>query len=160
MRLIILSLLTFLSTQIFAQADFEKKLQTKLIMAEDGDVINIEAGKFLLTKSLSLDGKKNITIRGKGIDKTVLNFKAQTQGAEGIRITNCENIILEDFTAEDSKGDLIKTMHVKGITFRRLKTAWMGKPSPTNGSYGLYPVLCEKVLIDSCIAIGASDAGI
>ena len=160
MRLIILSLLTFLSTQIFAQADFEKKLQTKLIMAEDGDVINIEAGKFLLTKSLSLDGKKNITIRGKGIDKTVLNFKAQTQGAEGIRITNCENIILEDFTAEDSKGDLIKTMHVKGITFRRLKTAWTGKPSPTNGSYGLYPVLCEKVLIDSCIAIGASDAGI
>lgn len=160
MRLIILSLFTLFSTQIFAQADFEKKLQTKLILAEDGDVINIEAGKFLLTKSLSLDGKKNITIRGKGIDKTVLNFKAQTQGAEGIRITNCENIILEDFTAEDSKGDLIKTMHVKGITFRRLKTAWTGKPSPTNGSYGLYPVLCEKVLIDSCIAIGASDAGI
>jgi parallel beta-helix repeat protein len=51
-------------------------------------------------------------------------------------------------------------MRVKGITFRRLKTAWTGKPSPTNGSYGLYPVLCEKVLIDSCIAIGASDAGI
>ena len=80
MRLIILSLLTFFSTQIFAQADFEKKLQTKLILAEDGDVINIEAGTFALTKSLSLDGKKNITIRGKGIDKTVLNFKAQTQG--------------------------------------------------------------------------------
>ena len=130
-----------------AQADFEKKLQTKLIMAEDGDVINIEAGNFALTKSLSIDGKKNITIRGKGIDKTVLSFKGQTQGAEGIRITNGENIILEDFTAEDSKGDLIKTMHVKGITFRRLKTAWTGKPSPTNGSYALYPVLCEKVLI-------------
>jgi parallel beta-helix repeat protein len=147
MKLLLLSLFSILSTQIMAQADFEKKLQTKLIMAEDGDVINIEAGNFALTKSLSIDGKKNITIRGKGIDKTVLSFKGQTQGAEGIRITNGENIILEDFTAEDSKGDLIKTMHVKGITFRRLKTAWTGKPSPTNGSYALYPVLCEKVLI-------------
>jgi parallel beta-helix repeat protein len=51
-------------------------------------------------------------------------------------------------------------MQVKGITFRRLKTAWTGGPKSTNGSYGLYPVLCENVLIDSCIAIGASDAGI
>ena len=67
MRLLILSLFTLLSTQMIAQADFEKKLQTKLILAEDGDVINIEAGNFALTKSLSLDGKKNITIRVKGI---------------------------------------------------------------------------------------------
>ena len=119
MRIKILSLFTLLSTQIFAQADFEKKLQTKLILAEDGDVINIEAGNYALTKSLSLDGKKNITLRGKGIDKTILSFKGQTQGAEGIKVTNCDNIDLEDFTAEDSKGDLIKTMHVKGITFRR-----------------------------------------
>jgi parallel beta-helix repeat protein len=51
-------------------------------------------------------------------------------------------------------------MQVKGITFRRVKTAWTGGPKSTNGSYGLYPVLCENVLIDSCIAIGASDAGI
>ena len=108
MRLIILSLLTFFNTQIFAQADFEKKLQTKLILAEDGDVINLEAGNFALTKSLSLDGKKNITIRGKGIDKTVLNFKAQTQGAEGIRITNCENIILEDFNFFNSLSLLVE----------------------------------------------------
>lgn len=94
------------------------------------------------------------------MDKTILSFKGQTQGAEGIKVSNCENIVIEDMTTEDSKGDLIKTMQVKGITFRRVKTAWTGGPKSTNGSYGLYPVLCENVLIDSCIAIGASDAGI
>jgi nitrous oxidase accessory protein NosD len=85
-------LLIFLisSFAAFAQADFEKKLQTKLILAEDGTTIEIEAGTFFLTKSLSLEGKKNITLRGKGIDKTVLSFKNQIQGAEGIKITNCE----------------------------------------------------------------------
>ena len=151
----------FLSSfSALAQADFEKILQTKLILAEDGTTIDIEAGTYFLTKSLSLEGKKNITLRGKGIDKTVLSFKNQVQGAEGIKITNCENIILEDFTSQDSKGDLIKTMQVKGMTFRRLKAEWLGKPKASNGSYAFYPVLCEQVMIDSCIAIGASDAGI
>ncbi len=153
-------LLSLLSFSAFSQADFEKNLQKRLILAEDGATIEIEAGRFSLTKSLSLEGKKNITLRGKGMDKTILSFKGQTQGAEGIKVSNCENIVIEDMTTEDSKGDLIKTMQVKGITFRRVKTAWTGGPKSTNGSYGLYPVLCENVLIDSCIAIGASDAGI
>jgi parallel beta-helix repeat protein len=155
-----LSLFSLIAFNLFSQADFEKKLQKQLILAEDGATIEIPAGNFQLTKSLSLEGKKNIVIKGKGIDQTVLSFKSQTQGAEGIKISNCENITLEDFTAEDSKGDLIKTMHVKGMTFRRLKTAWTGGPKSTNGSYALYPVLCENVLIEYCVAIGASDAGI
>jgi len=143
-----------------AQADVEKKIQTDLILAEDGDVVNLDGGVFTISKSLSLDGKKNIVIRGKGIDKTILTFKDQTSGAEGIRVSNCENIVLEDMTVQDSKGDLIKTMHVKGITFKRIKAEWTGKPDQKNGGYALYPVQCENVLIDSCIAIGASDAGI
>jgi parallel beta-helix repeat protein len=32
--------------------------------------------------------------------------------------------------------------------------------SEKNGSYALYPVMCEKVLIEECTARGASDAGI
>jgi parallel beta-helix repeat protein len=147
-------------TPVMGQAQFEKALQTQLILASDGDVIEIEAGNFQITGSLSLEGKKKITIRGKGMDNTVLNFKDQKTGAEGIKITNCENIVLEDLTVQDSKGDLIKTMHVKDITFRRIKAEWTGGPKAENGSYALYPVLCTNILIDSCIAIGASDAGI
>lgn len=153
--------LLFLSLNTaFGQADFEKKVQTQLIMAKDGSDVEITEGSFQLTKSLSLEGKKNIVIRGKGMDKTILSFKNQTSGAEGIRVTDCENITIEDMTVQDSKGDLIKTLHVKGITFRRVKAEWTGKPSKTNGAYALYPVQCENVLIDGCTARGASDAGI
>lgn len=161
MKAILIIFFSFFSfTLLLAQTDVEKKIQTDFILAEDGSTIQLEEGNFTVTKSLSMDGKKNIIIQGKGIDKTILSFKAQTTGAEGIRITNGENIVLQDLTVQDSKGDLIKTMHVNGITFRRVKAEWTGKPSAKNGGYGIYPVQCERVLIDSCIAIGASDAGI
>ncbi|MCU0392929.1 MAG: right-handed parallel beta-helix repeat-containing protein [Thermoflexibacter sp.] len=145
---------------IFAQKDFQKRLQTKMILAKDGEVIDIEEGNFLLTASLSLDNKKNITIRGKGMDKTILSFKGQVEGAEGIKVTNAENIVIENLTVQDTKGDAIKTQSVAGISFKNVKTAWTGKPNKKNGGYGLYPVQCSKVLIDNCVAIGASDAGI
>jgi parallel beta-helix repeat protein len=153
-------LLSFSIPTIYAQADIEKKLQTQLILAENGSTINITEGVFQMSKSLSLEGKKNLIIRGKGMDKTIISFKNQTAGAEGIKITNCENISLENLTVQDSKGDLIKTMHVKGMIFKNIKAEWTGKPSEKNGSYALYPVQCEDVIIDSCTAIGASDAGI
>ena len=61
------------------QAQFEKALQTQLILASDGDVIELEAGNFQISGSLSLEGKKKITIRGKGMDKTILSFKKRVQ---------------------------------------------------------------------------------
>ncbi|MCY7349844.1 MAG: right-handed parallel beta-helix repeat-containing protein [Cytophagaceae bacterium] len=144
----------------FAQPDVQKRYQTKLIVAENGSSIDLDEGRFFFSGSLSLEDKKNVVIRGKGIDKTILSFKGQTDGAEGIRVSNAENIVLENLTVQDTKGDAIKTMNVKGITFRNVKVEWTGKPSKNNGSYGLYPVQCDNVLIDHCEAIGASDAGI
>ncbi len=149
-----------LSAEAVAQKDFQKKYQTQMILAEPGTVIELPEGTFTLTNTLSLEGKKNITIRGKGIDKTILSFKGQTDGAEGLRVSDGSNILLEGFTIQDAKGDAIKTMHIIGITFHEVKVEWTGTPGPENGGYGLYPVQCENVLIDKCQAIGASDAGI
>ncbi len=160
MRLLPLFLLFFASITAFAQADFQKKIQRQLIMAEDGAIITIEAGTYTLSGSLSLEGKKRIIVRGAGMDKTVLSFKGQTDGAEGLRISNAENITLENLTVQDAKGDAVKTMNVNGITFKNIKTEWTGEPKATNGAYGLYPVMCQNVLIEGCVAIGASDAGI
>ncbi|MBN8681284.1 MAG: right-handed parallel beta-helix repeat-containing protein [Chitinophagales bacterium] len=150
----------FLASSLFAQADFEKKLQTQLISAENGDVITLPEGKFQLGGTLWLDEKRDITIRGAGKEKTILSFKNQKQGAEGLKITNSKNIKLENFTIEDAKGDLIKVQNVRGITMREIIARWTGKPSPKNGSYALYPVQCSQVIIEKCTAIGASDAGI
>jgi len=144
----------------FAQKDIQKKIQSQLILAEDGAIIELPAGTFYFTNTLSLEGKKNIQIKGKGMDKTILSFKDQTDGAEGIRVSDGADILLDGFTVQDAKGDAIKTMHVKGITFKSVKTEWTGEPGPKNGGYGLYPVQCEGVTIDKCVAIGASDAGI
>jgi parallel beta-helix repeat protein len=113
-----------------------------------------------MSGSLSFDEKNNVTLRGAGEGKTILSFMFQKQGAEGLRVTNSSNIVLEKFTIEDSKGDLIKTQNVAGITFRNITAQWTGKPRSSNGSYALYPVQCSRVIIEQCTAIGASDAGI
>ena len=162
MKRLLCTLLTmgaFLSI-VFAQEAVQKDLQTQFIMVEDGGTISIGAGTFKLKGSLWMDGKKNITIKGMGMDQTILSFKGQSEGAEGIKVTNAENITIQDLSVQDAKGDAIKTQDVKGISFVNVRTEWTGKPKKTNGAYGLYPVQCSKVLIDGCEAIGASDAGI
>ncbi|MBC8311451.1 MAG: right-handed parallel beta-helix repeat-containing protein [Candidatus Marinimicrobia bacterium] len=141
-------------------SNYEKDIQTLLILAEPGDTINLGKGTFSLKGSLSMEGKENIVISGNGMDKTILSFKNQTDGAEGLRVNNCKNITLVDFTIQDSKGDAIKIQDVNGVIFRRVKAEWTGGPKAENGAYGLYPVLCQNVLIEHSIAIGASDAGI
>ncbi|MEQ1734531.1 MAG: parallel beta-helix domain-containing protein, partial [Bacteroidia bacterium] len=138
----------------------EKSLQTKCITVADGETITIEAGTFNFSKSISLESKKNIIIKGAGMDKTIISFKGQTSGAEGFKISNATNITLQDITIQDAKGDAVKTMNIDGISFINVKTEWTGKPKASNGAYGLYPVSCKNVLIDGCVAIGASDAGI
>jgi parallel beta-helix repeat protein len=141
-----------------ADADFYKKVQEQLILAKPGAVIELPEGRFQLDRSLSstVDG---VTIRGKGPDKTVLSFKGQTQGAEGLLVKG-NNITIEDLAIEDTKGDAIKVNGSDGLAIRRVRTEWTGGPKATNGAYGLYPVQCKNVLIEDSVAIGASDAGI
>lgn len=148
------------SAFVFGQADFEKKLQTQFLMVEAGDVIEIPSGTYQISRSLWLDQGKNVTIRGAGMEQTILSFANQSEGAEGIKVTGGENIVIKDLTVQDAIGDAIKTQNVKGMTFQRVKTEWTGKPKKSNGAYGLYPVQCQHVLIDGCVAVGASDAGI
>jgi len=161
MKPAILLLLFGLSiNNLCAQKDIQKRIQTQLIEAEDGVTIEIPEGTFQFDASLSLDGKKNVTIRGAGLDKTVMSFKGQVSGAEGIKITNASNITLQDLTVQDTKGDGIKAQLVEGITFRNVKAEWTNEGKSSNGGYGFYPVQCTNVLIENCSAVGASDAGI
>ncbi len=138
----------------------ERDLQTQLITSRDSTIIDLPEGSFMFTKSLTMDGKRNLTIKGKGIDKTILSFEMQEEGAEGLKISNAVNITLEDFTIENAKGDNIKITDTEGIVMRRVKSQWTGEPQESNGAYAFYPVLSKNILIEDCIAIGASDAGI
>ena len=157
-----LSLVFFCAAAItaFGQKEFQKKFQTQFIDVNNGGTIELPEGKFQLDASLWLDDKKNVTIKGAGEDKTILNFKGQISGAEGIKITNSSSITLRDITVQDTKGDAVKAQMVDGINFISVKTEWTNGANKNNGSYGLYPVQCTNVSIDNCTAIGASDAGI
>lgn len=140
--------------------NIEHSLQSQLIAAADGDTIQLPEGRFMFTKSLTLDNKKNIYIKGAGMDKTILSWKNQTEGAQGMLVSNSKNIVLEDFALEDAKGDLLKVNDTRGITLRRLRAEWTAGPKSENGAYALYPVLCKNVVMEECYAIGSSDAGI
>jgi parallel beta-helix repeat protein len=147
-------LLCGMSVWAYAQKDIQKKIQTQFIEAENGSVIELPEGRFQFDASLWLDGKKNVTIKGAGMDKTILNFKGQLSGAEGIKVTNASDITILDLTVQDTKGDGVKTQLVEGITFKNIKAEWTNGGEADNGGYGLYPVQCTNVLIDNiCRAI-------
>lgn len=141
-----------------ADASYQEVLQTKLLDAKPGDIIEIPEGSFAFDRSLSLavDG---VTIRGAGMDKTVLSFKGQVAGAEGLLVT-ANDFTIEDLAIEDTKGDALKVNEGENIIIRRVRTEWTGGPKTSNGAYGLYPVQTRNVLLEDNVAIGASDAGI
>ena len=153
-----ITLFLFFTSSLFAS--IEKDLQTQFILASPGDTITIPAGHHTIRGTLSIEGKENLVIRGSGMDRSTLSFLDQTEGAQGISITNSKNITLEDFSVQDTKGDAIKVQYTDGIVFRRVTAEWTGGPKETNGAYGLYPVQCQNVLIEYSVSIGASDAGI
>jgi parallel beta-helix repeat protein len=155
----------FLSAPVFSavqiiQPSFNayEEIQEALILAEPGDIIRLTAGTYNLEDSLSLD-VDNVQIEGEGMNQTILNFKNQQSGAQGLSVTS-DNVTLQDFSIQDAKGDAIKVKGVTNIKFLRVKTEWTNGPKSENGAYGLYPVESKNVLIDGCVAIGASDAGI
>lgn len=141
-----------------ADADAAAKLRTQLLDAKPGDVIDVPSGTFHFDRSLNLR-VDNVTLRGQGMDKTILSFKGQKAGAEGL-LVNADGFTLENLAIEDSKGDGFKISQCKNVTVRGVRVEWTGGPKTSNGGYGLYPVLCSNVLIEDSVAIGASDSGI
>ena len=137
---------------------FQDDLQLKLLDAKPGDVIDIPAGTYALDRGLSLTAD-GVTIRGAGMDETVLSFKGQIAGAEGLLVTG-DDFTIEDIALEDAKGDALKVNEADGVTIRRVRVEWTGGPKTENGAYGFYPVQTRNVLIEDSVAIGASDAGI
>lgn len=141
-----------------ASVDFQKQLQTQLITAQPGDVITIPAGRHHIIRGLSLN-VSGVTIRGEGMDKSILSFEGQLQGAEGL-LVNASDFTIEDLAIEDTAGDGLKVNEGRNIVIRRVRTEWTNGPDEKNGAYGIYPVQTENVLLEECVAIGASDAGI
>ena len=130
----------------------QARLQEALIEAQPGDVVALGAGRFVLTDGLSLDAD-GVTVRGAGMEATVLDFSGQQGAGEGLLITS-DNVTVRDFAVENTRGDGIKSKGADNIVYYRVRVAWTGGPKETNGAYGIYPVSSSGVLIDGCKEIG------
>ena len=139
-------------------APFEETFRASLETAQPGDVIDIPEGIFSFDRSLILNAD-GVTIRGKGMDKSVLSFKGQLAGAEGLSVS-ASNFTIQDLAIEDAIGDALKINEGDNIVIRRVRTEWTNGPDVNNGAYGIYPVQTTNVLIEDNVAIAASDAGI
>ena len=160
MTLLVVSSLSLSAKQVLLgpTLNSQEEIQEALIDLEPGDVLTLEPGEYFFEDGISLD-VNDVIFEGSGIDDTILNFGNQISGAQGLLVTS-DNVTLRDFAVLDAKGDAIKVIGVDGINMIRLRTEWTGGPKATNGAYGFYPVESKDVLIDGCVAIGASDAGI
>jgi len=138
-------------------ANFQKQLQEQLIKAKAGDVIEIPEGKFQLDRTLSLTADK-VTIRGKGMDKSVLSFAGQKEGGSGL-LVKANDFVIEDVAIEDTAGDGLTIHGGTNVTVRRVRVEWTRGANPENGPYAIYPTECKNVLVEDSIAKGAADAG-
>jgi parallel beta-helix repeat protein len=137
---------------------FEKHLQEQLLDARPGTVVEIPAGRYHLDRGLSLR-VSGVTVRGAGMEKTILSFRDQVAGPEGL-LAQASDFTIENLTLEDTKGDALKINSGENITIRGVRVRWTDGPRTTNGAYGIYPVKTKNVLIEDSQSFGAADAGI
>lgn len=138
--------------------NFQKTLQERLIAAKPGDVIDLPAGKFHFDRTLSLT-VNGVTLRGKGMNATVLSFAGQKSGSQGV-LVKANDFTMEDVGIEDTAGEALTIQGGTNIIVRRVRTEWTRGPNPENGPYGIYPVECKNLLVEDSVARGAADAGI
>ncbi len=138
--------------------DAQDALLTALLEAQPKDVVFLKQGRYDIDSQLSLQ-VDDVTIRGEGMNRSILSFRNQSAGGEGLFV-QAHRFTLEDVGLEDAPGDLVKIIGADGVTIRGVRTEWTNGPATTNGSYGLYPVQCRNVLVEDSVVIGAADAGI
>jgi parallel beta-helix repeat protein len=140
-----------------SSSSFQKHLQEQLIKAKPGDVIEIPEGKFQLNRTLSLTADK-VTIRGKGMDRSILSFVGQKEGGSGL-LVKASNFVIEDVAIEDTAGDGLTIQGGNGVTIRRVRVEWTRGANSENGPYAIYPTQSRNVLVEDSVAKGAADAG-
>ena len=99
---------------------YEDTLRLALETAQPGDVIEIPEGTHSFSRGLTLN-TDGVTIRGAGMDKSVLNFSGQIAGAEGL-LVNASDFTIEDLGIEDTPGDALKINEGSNIVIRRVRT--------------------------------------
>ena len=75
-----------------------------------------------------------VTLRGKGMDKTILSFAGQQEGAQGL-LVKASDFTMEDLAIEDPAGDALTIQGGTNVIVRRVRAEWTRGPNPSNGPY-------------------------
>ncbi|MFV8755014.1 parallel beta-helix domain-containing protein [Nannocystaceae bacterium ST9] len=126
--------------------------------AAEGDILCLDAGVYAGLGSEIILSVNNVTVRGAGMDDSVLDFAGQAEGGNGIKIV-ADGVTLQDFQVKNTPGDGIRGDQVDDITFERMKVLWEDANTDNHGAYGLYPVGCNNVSVLESVVIGSRDAG-
>lgn len=137
--------------------DFEA-VQGLFSEAAEGDVLCLDAGVYGNLHDEIILSVNNVTVRGAGMDDSALDFAAQTEGGNGIKII-ADGVTFQDLQVKNTPGDGIRGDQVDDITFERVKVQWEDANTDNHGAYGLYPVGCNNVSVLESVVIGSRDAG-
>lgn len=136
-------------------------LRSAIVSVQSGDTIILPAGRYKMDGGFDYNGLDQVvglSIKGAGMDKTILDFDGTDE--DSFQISSMDDLLMEDFGVYESANNAIKTKDVDGVIIRRVATVWETDYSPSNGAYGLYPVLSENILIEDCFVKGSADAGV
>lgn len=96
-----------------------------MVQLRPGDVLEFDCGFFELSKGLLLQATEDVTVRGCGMNDTVLSF-LNSVNATGFEANFIQGVTFEDFTILDTPGDGLKFVGVKWGTARRVRAMWSG----------------------------------
>lgn len=96
---------------------------TAFFLARNGECIEFEEGTYRFTTSLVMSHKEGICIKGKGMDKTILDF-TDSNGSDGFSLSHMKGITVEDLTIIDTPGFSIRVSDSDFVTLRNMRTMW------------------------------------
>jgi parallel beta-helix repeat protein len=137
----------------------EADIASDFATVQDNDQLAFAPGTYEFNNQLALGTANGVIVIGSGMGQTILDFHGQQAAEDGLFAQSVNDLTIEDLTIEETPGNGIKTLGVTGMTFRSLEVKWAALDH-TDGPYGLYPVQCKNVMIESCKISGASDSGI
>ncbi len=126
---------------------------------EPGTTIILGKGTYTVLSGVTIR-TSGVHLVGQGIDETTLDFgEATAQTAAGVDVVG-DDFLIQDLTILDTLKDGVRVEDSDGVVFRRIRATWTNAADQNNGSYGIYPVKSQNVLVEDCFAENASDAGL
>ncbi len=126
-----------------------QSIQAAVDRARPGDRIEVLPGTYNEIVTVDFDDIELVGLVQNG-ERPVLDGKGTMNDAV---LASGNNFVITGFEIRDYKGNGVVVSQAKNATFKNLVCHNTGK-------YGVYPVLCQGVLVESCVVSDVWDAGV